>query len=63
MRPDPGGASDDHKLNGFGCFGPGDKVSDWISRSASGRSYRHFRMGFDYSLLVSSPRWHCVIIP
>jgi hypothetical protein len=26
-----GGASDDSKLTGFGCFGPSDKVSDWIA--------------------------------
>jgi hypothetical protein len=31
MRLDPGGASDDRKLTGFGCFGPSDKVSDWIA--------------------------------
>jgi hypothetical protein len=30
MRPDPGRASDDNKLTGFGCFGPSDKVFDWI---------------------------------
>jgi hypothetical protein len=37
MRLDPGGASDDRKLTGFGCFGPSDKVSDWIdSRLAEG---------------------------
>jgi hypothetical protein len=31
MIPDPGGASDDRKLNGFGCSSPSDKVSDWIA--------------------------------
>jgi hypothetical protein len=37
MRLHPSGASDDRKLTGFGCFGPSDKVSDWIaSRLAEG---------------------------
>jgi hypothetical protein len=37
MRLDPGGASDDRKLTGFGYVGPSDKVSDWIaSRLADG---------------------------
>jgi hypothetical protein len=37
MRLNPGGASDARKLTGFGCFGPSDKVSDWIaSRLAEG---------------------------
>jgi hypothetical protein len=30
MRPDPGGAFDDRKLTGFGCFSLSDKVSNWI---------------------------------
>jgi hypothetical protein len=31
MSPDPGRASDDGKLTGFGCFRPCDKVSDCIA--------------------------------
>jgi hypothetical protein len=31
MKPEPGGASDDCKLTGFGCFSPSYKVSDWIA--------------------------------
>jgi hypothetical protein len=31
VRPDPGGASDDRKLTGFGCFSPSDKASEWIA--------------------------------
>jgi hypothetical protein len=31
MKPDPDGASDDSKLIDFGCFGPSDKVFDWIA--------------------------------
>jgi hypothetical protein len=63
VTPDPGGASDDSKLTGFGCFSPSDKVSDWIAdRLAEGPTGIDAR-GFDYSALVSSPRWHCVIIP
>jgi hypothetical protein len=31
VRPDPGGASNDSKRTGFGCFGSSDKVSDWIA--------------------------------
>jgi hypothetical protein len=39
MELDPGGASDDRKLIGFGCFGPSDNVSDWIAnRLAEGRT-------------------------
>jgi hypothetical protein len=61
VRRDPSGVSDDRRLIGFGCFGPIDKASDWIvSRLAEGPSGivawgRLFR-------LVTSPRWHCVII-
>jgi hypothetical protein len=29
--PDPGVASDDRKMTGFGYFGPSDKVSDWTA--------------------------------
>jgi hypothetical protein len=37
MSLDPGGASDDSILTGYGCFGPSDKISDWIaSRLAEG---------------------------
>jgi hypothetical protein len=63
MRLDPGGASDDRKLTGFGCFGPSDKVPDSMaSRLAEGPTgIGAWRV--DYSALVSSPRWHCVIIP
>jgi hypothetical protein len=68
VRLDPSGASDDRKLTGFGCFGPSDKVSD--RQAAGGGPYRQCRMGVDYSGMgvdysgtVSSPRWHCVIIP
>jgi hypothetical protein len=63
MRIDPGGVSDDRKLTGFGCSGPSDKVSDWIaSRLAEGPT-GIFAWGVDYFALVSSPRWHCVLIP
>jgi hypothetical protein len=63
MRLDPGGASDDHKVTGFGCFGPSDKVSDWIAeRLAEGRT-GIAAWGVEYSAVLSSPRWHCVIIP
>jgi hypothetical protein len=37
VRPNPGGASNDRKLTGFGCFSLSDKVSDWIAdRQAKG---------------------------
>jgi hypothetical protein len=63
IRPDPGGASDDSKLTGFGCFNSSDKVSDWIaSRLAEGPTGVG-AWGVDYSGYVSSPRWHCVTIP
>jgi hypothetical protein len=39
-RLEPGGASDDSELTGFGCFGPSDKVSDWIAdRLADGSTH------------------------
>jgi hypothetical protein len=63
MQPDPGGASDDSKLTGFGYFSPSDKVSDWITSRLAEGPYRHCRMGFDNSALVLSLRWHCVSIP
>jgi hypothetical protein len=63
VRPDPGGAPDDSKLTGFGCFGPSDKVSDWITARLAGVPIGFDGWGVDYSTLVSSPRWHCVIIP
>jgi hypothetical protein len=31
VRLDPDETPDDRKLTGFGCFGPSDKVSDWIA--------------------------------
>jgi hypothetical protein len=63
MKLDPGGASDNHKLTGFGCFGPSDKVSDRIvDRLADGPTCIA-AWGVDYAALVSSPRWHSVIIP
>jgi hypothetical protein len=63
MRPIPGGTPDDRKLTGFGCFGPSDKVSDWISgRMAEGPTGIK-AWAVDYSALVSSPRWNCAIIP
>jgi hypothetical protein len=31
VRPYPGGAFDDSKLTGFGCFSPSDKLSDRIA--------------------------------
>jgi hypothetical protein len=62
-RHDPGGASDDSELTGFGYFGPSDKVFDGIAdRLADGPS-RIGAWGFEYSALESSPCWHCEIIP
>jgi hypothetical protein len=62
VTPDPGGASDDGKLTGFGCFSPSDKASDWITSRLADGPTGTFAWGVDYSALVSSPRWHCVII-
>jgi hypothetical protein len=31
VRLDPGGAFEDSKLTGFGCFSPSDKSSDWMA--------------------------------
>jgi hypothetical protein len=39
VRPDPHGAFVDSKINGFGCFSPSDKASDWIAdRLAEGHT-------------------------
>jgi hypothetical protein len=63
MRLDPGGASDDSKLTGIGCFGPSDKASDWIADRLAEVATGIVTWGVDYSVVVSLPRWHCVIIP
>jgi hypothetical protein len=63
VKPDPGAASDDIKLPGFGCFGQSDKASDWIADRLAEIPIGIGARGVDYSALVSSPRWHCVIIP
>jgi hypothetical protein len=63
MILDPGGASDGRKLTDFGCFGPSDKVSDWTADRLAEGPTDTFACGVEYSALVSSPRWHCVIIP
>jgi hypothetical protein len=62
VRPDPGGAFDDSKLNGFGCFSPSDKVSDWIADRLAEGSAGIGAWEVNYSALVSSPRWHRAII-
>jgi hypothetical protein len=63
MILDPGGTSDDRRLIGFGCFGPNDKVSDWIANRLAEGPTGIVAWVVDYSALVSSPRWHRVIIP
>jgi hypothetical protein len=63
VRPDPGGASDNSKQTGFGSFSPSDKVSDWISDRLVEGPTDIAAWGVDYFAVVSSPRWHCVIIP
>jgi hypothetical protein len=63
LRPDPGGATDDSKMTGFGCFGPSVKVSDWIADRLTKGPTGIGAWGPDYSALVSSPRWHCETIP
>jgi hypothetical protein len=63
MRLDPGGASDDSELTGFGCFSPSDKAPDWIigNRLAEGPT-GIVAWGVNHSAVVSSPRWHFLII-
>jgi hypothetical protein len=66
VRPDPGGATKDSKLAGFGCFGcfgQSDKTSDWIADRLPQGPKGIGAWGVDQSALVSSPRWHCVVIP
>jgi hypothetical protein len=62
MITDPDGAADDRKLTGFGCFGPSGKVSDCITDRLAEGLTDIVAFGIDYFALVSSPRWHCVII-
>jgi hypothetical protein len=63
MRLDTGGVSDDSKMTGFGCFSPIDKASDWIADRLAEGPTGVVAWGFDYSVVVPSPRWHCLIIP
>jgi hypothetical protein len=58
MRPDSGGASDDSKLTGFGCFGPSEKASDWIADRLAEGPTGNGAWRIYYSAVVSSPRWH-----
>jgi hypothetical protein len=63
MRLDPGGAFDYSKLTGFWMFSPSDKASDWIAdRLAEGPTGIVAPSVVDYSTVMSSPRWHCLII-
>jgi hypothetical protein len=61
VRLDPGGAPDDSKLTGFGCFSPSDNVSDWIADRLAEDSTGIGAWGVDKSTLISSQRWHCVM--
>jgi hypothetical protein len=63
VRPDPGSAFLDSKLTGFGCFSPSDKVSDWIADRLAGGPTGIGACGVENFALMSSPRWHCGIIP
>jgi hypothetical protein len=47
-----GGESDDSKLTGFICFGPSDKVSDWIADRLAEGPTGLVAWGVDYSALV-----------
>jgi hypothetical protein len=61
MRLDPGGAFDDSKLTGFGSFILSDKASDSIADRLAEGLQGLVAWGINYSVVVSSPRWHCVI--
>jgi hypothetical protein len=63
VRPDPGGVSDESKLTGFGCFSPRVKASDWIADRLAEGPIGIAVCGVDHSAMMSSPHWHCVIIP
>jgi hypothetical protein len=63
VRPDPGGTPDDSLRTDFGCFGPSDKVSDWIPDRLTEGPTGLVSSGVDCSVSVPSQRWHCVIIP
>jgi hypothetical protein len=63
VRPDPGEAFDDSKLTDFGCFSSSDEVSDWIADRLAEGPTGIGAWGIYDSAFVSSPRWHCVIIP
>jgi hypothetical protein len=56
MRLNPGGAPDDRKLTGFGCFSPSSKVSDWIADRLAEGSTGIGAWGVDYSVVVYLPR-------
>jgi hypothetical protein len=64
VRPDPDETPDDRKTDWFlDDFGLSDQVFDLIAdRPADGPTGLVAR-GIDYSASVSTPRWHCVIIP
>jgi hypothetical protein len=63
VSSDPSGAADDSKLSGFGCCSPSDKASDWIADRLAEGPTGIVAWGVDYSAVVSSQRWHCLIIP
>jgi hypothetical protein len=63
MRVDPGGAFDDSKLTGFGCFSPSYKAFDWLADRLAEGPTCIVAWEADYSASVSTSRWHCVIIP
>jgi hypothetical protein len=64
MRRDPDGVNLNVKrVPGFGYFGPRKRSSHWTASLLSKGPKWNAPQRVDFSSLVSSPRWHNVIIP
>jgi hypothetical protein len=62
VRPDPDETPDDRKLI-LDDFGSNDQVIDLMADRLADGATGLAAKGVDHSASVSTPRWHCVIIP
>jgi hypothetical protein len=65
VRLDPDETPYDRNKNWLALddFGPSDQVFDWMDDRLAESHTGRVAWGVDYSASVSTPRWHCVIIP
>jgi hypothetical protein len=63
VRLDPDETPDDRILTGLDAFGSSDQVIDLMADRLADSTTGLVEWRVDHSVSVSTPRWHCVIIP